>query len=420
VSAGGRPPYDGGVTGEETLAVVELFVVFIAAAAVVGILVRRLLPIPYTVALVVFGLAAALVAPRFELAVTPELVLLVLLPGLVFEAAYQIDVAELRRSFGGILLLAVPGVVIAAAVVAGVLYLATGLPLELGFVVGAMVGATDPASVVATFKALGAPPRLRTLVEGESLFNDGTALVVFAIAVAAVQTGFDLGGTLMAFVTTIAGSIVIGLAIGFLASRIIATVDDHLIETTISLATAYGAYIVADRLHESGVIATVIAGVVVGTYGRRIGMSKGTREALDTVWEFIAFQLTALVFLLVGLSISLPSLVGALPMIAWAVAGILAGRALVVYVLVGGTSRVITDRYHRAIPIAWLNVMFWAGLRGAVTVAMALSLPLDFPMRDVLQETAFGVVLFTLLVQGTTIGRLIRRSPAVHAGQAAD
>jgi CPA1 family monovalent cation:H+ antiporter len=402
--------YDGAMTGEETLGIVELFVAFIAAAAVVGVVVRRFLPVPYTVALVVFGLAAVLVAPRLEFVVTPELVLLVLLPGLVFEAAYQLDVTELRRSFGGILILAAPGVVIAALIVAVVLYLATGLPLELGFVVGAMVGATDPASVVATFKALGSPARLRTMVEGESLFNDGTALVVFAIAIAAVQTGFDLGGAVTAFIATIAGSIAIGLVVGFLASRIIATVDDHLIESTISLATAYGAYIAADRLHESGVIATVIAGVVVGTYGRRIGMSRATQQALDTVWEFIAFLLTALVFLLVGLSISLPDLVDALPTIAWAVLAILAGRALVVYVLVGGTSRVISDRYHRAIPLPWLNVMFWAGLRGAVTVAMALSLPLDFPMRGLLQETAFGVVLFTLLVQGTTIGRLIRRT----------
>jgi CPA1 family monovalent cation:H+ antiporter len=397
--------------GDVTLNAVELFVGLVAAAALIALVARRI-AVPYTVALVVFGLAAAFVAPRAEFGITEELVLAVMLPGLIFEAAYQIDVRELRQAFGGIVLLAVPGVVISALIVAGVLHAATGLPFELGFVVGAMVSATDPAAVIATFRRLRSPKRLAVLVEGESLFNDGTALVVFVIALTAVTGQVAIGEAFGSFVLTVVISGAIGTVIGVVASRIVATVDDHLIELTVSLATAYGAYLIADLLHESGIIATVIAGIVLGDYGRRIGMSVRTQEALDTVWEFIAFLLTALVFLLVGLAISLPQLLDAVVPILWAVLAILVGRALVVYLLLGGTSRLVSDRYHAVIPFAWLHVMFWAGLRGAVAVAMALSLPADFPQRSLLQEIVFGVVLFTLLLQGTTTELVIRLTGA--------
>lgn len=396
------------MTGDETLNAIELFVALVAVAAVVGLFARRI-AVPYTVALVVFGLAAAIFAPQIDFEITEELVLAVLIPGLVFEAAYQLDVIELRRSFGGVAILAAPGVLVVSFIVAAVLAVTTGLPFELGFVVGAMVAATDPAAVISTFKRLGAPRRLATLVEGESLFNDGTALVVFAIAITAVGREISLVDAVGTFVVTIVISTLIGTILGFVASRVIATVDDHLLELTVSLATAYGAYLVADAFHESGIIATVVAGLWLGNYGRRIGMGPRTREALDTVWEFLAFLLTALVFLLVGLAITFPQLVEAIAPIAWAVAAILVGRALVVYLLVGGTSVVISDRYHRAIPLAWLHVMFWSGLRGAVSVAMALALPADFPQRVLLQEITFGVVLFTLLIQGTTTEFLINR-----------
>ncbi len=398
----------GHVTGEVTLNAVELFVALVAVAAVVGLFARRI-AVPYTVALVVFGLAAALVAPPLEFEITEELVLAVLLPGLIFEASYQLDFGDLRRAFGGVAILAVPGVLVVAIAVAAILAITTGLPFELGFVVGAMVSATDPAAVISTFRRLGSPKRLATLVEGESLFNDGTAVVVFAIAIAAVGSEVDLVAAFGTFLITVVVSTIIGSILGFVASRVIATVDDHLLELTVSLATAYGAYLIADSLHESGIIATVVAGIVLGNYGRRIGMSARTQEALDTVWEFLAFLLTALVFLLVGLAISLDQLAEAVLPIGWAVLAILVGRALVVYVLVGGTSALISYRYHRAIPIEWLHVMFWSGLRGAVSVALALSLPADFPQRALLQEITFGVVLFTLIIQGTTTELLIRR-----------
>jgi CPA1 family monovalent cation:H+ antiporter len=392
-----------------TVEAIALFVALITLAAMVGLVARRL-AIPYTVALVILGLAGTAYLPRDQVVVTPELVLLVLLPGLVFEAALKIEFADLRSTLGGVALLAIPGVLISAVIVALVLNLATGLRLELGFVVGAMVAATDPAAVIATFRQLGSPRRLATLIESESLFNDGTALVIFAISLRAVTGGVSSGDVLVTLLGAIVISTAIGLMVGYVVARTIATIDDHLIELTLSLAAAYGTYLVADQLHQSGIIATVVAGVVIGNHGRSIGMSARTQEALDIVWEFFAFLLTALVFLLVGLAIDLGGLVEALPSVVWGVVAILAGRALVIYLVFGPASRLaVRLRGGHRVPLAWLHVMFWAGLRGAVAVAMALSLPVDFPERALLQQITFGVVLFTLLVQGTTAEWIIDR-----------
>ncbi len=388
---------------------IRLFVAFVTIAALVALAIRRI-SVPYSVALVGVGLAVGLVVPSLKLDITPELVLVVLLPGLVFEASFHIDLVALRRSFGSVALLAGPGVVVVAAVVAISLHLGTGLPLELGFVVGAMVAATDPAAVIATFRGLGVPHRLAAMTEGESLFNDGTGLVLFALAVRAITSTVSPAQALETIVVTVVVSAVVGGIAGYLASRILATVEDHLIELTISVSAAYGTYLLADAFHESGVIATVIAGIVIGNYGRRTGISRRAAEALDTVWEFVAFLLTALVFMLVGLSISLPQLGAALPWVAWGIAGTLVGRALVVYGLLGGAWRIRASRSTaRHARTGWLNVLFWSGLRGAVAVAMALSLPLDVPERVLLQEITFGIVLFTLLVQGMTIEPLVRR-----------
>jgi CPA1 family monovalent cation:H+ antiporter len=395
------------VENPDTKSTIDLFVGLITAAALVGLVVRRI-AIPYTVALVILGLVAATIEPRQQFRVTPELVLLVLLPGLVFEAALRIELAEFRRSFGLVAILAIPGVIITAVVVAFVLRVGTGLPIELGFVVGAMVAATDPVAIIAMFKQLGSPRGLANLIESESLLNDGTAIVLFAVAVRAVVGPISLVDAAVSMTVTVVVSTLIGAVGGLVASRLIAAVDDHLIEVTLSLSAAYGTYLVADRLQQSGIIATVVAGLLIGNYGRAMGMSVRAQESLDLVWEFFAFLVTAIVFLLIGLSISLGQLAGAAPWIAWGVAGVLAARALVVYGLVGAGAR-LTARVGigSGIPNAWLHILFWGGLRGAVAIALALSLPADFPQRLLVQEITFGVILFTLLVQGTTIEPVI-------------
>jgi len=240
---------------------IELLVGLLALAAAVAVIARPL-RVPYTVALVVAGLLVGIGAAAAgfpAVAVSPEVVLVVLLPGLVFEAAYRLRVAELRRWFGGLALLAVPGVLISAAVVAIALYLGTGLRLDLAFIVGAMVSATDPAAVVATFKRVDVPPALSTMVDGESLLNDGTGLVLFAIAVGAIHAPIGPVAAITTFVGTVALSVAIGLVTGFVAVRATRLVDDHLVELTISVALAYGSYVLADQPPLSGVIATVTA-----------------------------------------------------------------------------------------------------------------------------------------------------------------
>lgn len=402
------------MSGSAILQTIELFVALLGVAGLVAIAARPL-RLPYTVALVVVGLVIGAMAGSLglglELVVAPEIVLLVLLPGLVFEAAYRIRLAELRLWISGLVLLAVPGVLVSAGVVAAVLHLATGLRPDLAFIVGAMVSATDPAAVVATFKRLTVSRSLATVVDGESLLNDGTGLVLFAIAIRAVTEPVTPGDAVLAFLGAVLISVAIGLVTGLLAARLIAGVQDHLIELTISVVLAYGSYLLADNFHASGVIATVTAAVILGNRGPGRAMTEAGADAIDTVWEFLAYLLTAVVFLLVGLAIPPARLLGSLLPIAWVIVAMLVGRSLIVYGLLGAASRLaplpgLTAR----LPLPWLHVLFWSGLRGAVAVAMALALPNDIPDRALLQEITFGAVLFTLVVQATTIGWVVARA----------
>jgi monovalent cation:H+ antiporter, CPA1 family len=309
-----------------------------------------------------------------------------------------------------VLFLAVPGVLIVALLVALVLHATTGLAFASAFLVGAMVAATDPAAVIATFKRLKTPDRLAAAVEAESLLNDGTGIVVFTIALAATSGSSALLDGVIRFVVVVAGSAFLGAAAGLLASQLLRLSTDHLVELTMTLVLAYGAYLVADAFGGSGIIATTAAGVTLGGYGRRHGLSARAAESIDLVWEFIAFLLTALIFLLIGLAIDLQVLLSDLVPIAWAVLAILSARALVVYVLLGGTARVVARGDRSIVPLGWLHILFWAGLRGAVSVALVLSLPADLPNRGLIAAIVYGVVLFTLLVQGSTADVVIRRA----------
>src|SRR5512146_47593 len=394
--------------GSETPVPLLIVVAVLIAMPVIAFASRRL-RVQYTVAMVVVGLVVSALTGRGDLEVPPAIAVTILLPGLVFEAAYRLDAVELRRTFGGVALLAVPGVIVVAAVVGVVLHNAAGLPLVEAFLVGAIVSATDPVAVVATMRQLKAPPRLVTLIDAESLFNDGTAVLVYAIGLGALGEGHTLADDALTFVVGIVASVAIGAATGWLIARVAALTTDHLIELTLTLLAAYGTYVLADLVHQSGIIAVVVAGIVLGTYGRRVGFSARAREAIDTVWEFLAFVLTAVAFLLIGLAIPLGTLRDAALPIAWGVAAVLIGRALVVYGLLGGSSQLV----HRLgaappLPLSWLHVMNWTGLRGAVAIALALSLPIDVPDRALLQGTTFGIVLFTVLVQGATAERVMR------------
>jgi monovalent cation:H+ antiporter, CPA1 family len=311
--------------------------------------------------------------------------------------------------------------VIVAAIVAVVLSATSGLTFTEAFLVGAMVAATDPAAILSTFRRIRVPARLATLVEMESLVNDGTGIVLFALALEMLAGVGSLGGSVVSFAIAVVGSTCLGAVLGAGAARLVRRVDDHLTELAITVVLAYGTYLIANALGLSGVIATLLAAGVFGATARG-GLTPRAIEAIDTVWEFAAFLLTAGVFLLVGLAMAPQTLVNAAGPIAWGIVAILVGRAIVVYGLVGTVSSIV-DRLGAGrargsaasvatIPRSWLHVLFWAGLRGAVSVALALSLPADLPNRALLQGIVFGIVLFTLIVQGTTSGWVVRRTGA--------
>lgn len=391
---------------------IELFVVLVVIATGVALLARRT-PLPYSVALVLAGLAIPVIAPGLHVDVTPEVILAVLLPGLVFEAAYKLHVDELRRAFPMVAVMAVPGVLVTAGVVAVAANVATGLALPAAFLLGAVVCATDPVAVVALFKRVGAPARLATAVEAESLFNDGTGVVLFAIAVRALTSPVTVADGVVSFVVTVVVSVVLGLAVGALAAWLLRQTSDHLLEVAITVAAAYGTYLIAERLHQSGIIATVVVGILLGRLPSPSPISDHARTAIEEVWEFIAFILTAVTFLLVGVTISPQLLVAALPLTLVAYLAMTGGRAIAVYGLIGAGSRLIGR--SGALSAGFLHVVFWSGLRGAIAIALALSLPHDLPDRDLLSGAIYGVVLVTLLLQGTTAALVVRRSGVLEA-----
>jgi monovalent cation:H+ antiporter, CPA1 family len=380
----------------ETIIIELLLVVSLVAIAV------RQLRVPYTVALVLVGLGITFQQP-LEINLIPELILALLVPPLVFEAAFHINFGELRRSLPTIFLLAVPGVIITTIIVGGLVAWFTPLSLPVALVFGALISATDPVAIVSLFRSIGIPRRLALLVESESLFNDGTAIVVFNLMLAIALTGkFDLVMGVADFVRVSAGGTIIGLALGWLISRIITRVDDYLIETTLTTVLAFGAYLLAERFHVSGVLAVVAAGLVNGNISPQ-GMSPTTRIVLFNFWEYVAFLANSLVFLLIGLQVNLPSLMSAWQPILGAILAVLVARVVVVYGLCW-----ITSRFDEPVPFKWQHVLGWGGLRGAISLALVLTLPVAMGTdRELLRLMAFGVVLFTLLVQSTTMGKLV-------------
>lgn len=389
----------------ETL-IIELLLI----ASIVAIIVRRL-QVPYTVALVVVGLLLTSQSP-LQVELTPELILALFVPPLVFEAAFHINIQELRRNLVPILILAVPGVTLTMLLVGGIISWGLDIALPTALVFGVIIAATDPVAVVSVFRSIGVPKRLSVLIEGESLLNDGTALVLFKLMLAVVATGkFNLISGLGDFFRIALGGVVVGLGLGWAISRLISRIDDYLIETTLTTVLAFGSYLIAEQLHFSGVLAVVAAGLINGNLGPQ-GMSPTTRIVLFNFWEYIAFLVNSMVFLLIGLEVDIPALINSWQPIVWAIGSVVLARVVVVYGL-----SLLSKWFAEPISLRWQHVLTWGGLRGALSLAMALSLPISVGAdRTLLRTMAFGVVLFTLLVQATSIRSLIRRLGIIIRG----
>lgn len=396
----------------------ERIILLLVVAATVAIIAQRW-RLPYTVALVVAGLGLGMLHLESGLHLSKELVFAVFLPALLFEAAFHLDINHFQRNAGPILVLAIVGVIISLLICGGLTYLGlhhvigvSGFGILSALLFGALISATDPVSVIAIFKDLGVPHRLNLVVEGESLFNDGTAVVMFSLLLAAV-TGYDAHGTVVndigalwvagEFLKEVVGGLGVGLVTGLMLSYLTARIEDHLIEIMLTTILAYGTYLLAEHLHVSGVIGVVAAGMMSGNYGSRVGMSPSTKIAVVTFWEYAAFVVNSMIFLLIGMEVKVAQLISYAGHIIVAWLALLAARAIAINLLFP-----FINRFFHRLPWRWSPVMVWGGLRGSLSMALALSLSRDMAHRDMILSMTFGVVIISILGQALTMKPLLK------------
>lgn len=380
-------------------------------------LVVKYIRLPYTIALVAAGLGLGILRAQhyleLDLQLTPELVFSIFLPALLFEAAFNLHLNHLRENIRPVLLMAIVGVLMAALGVAYVLHILLGMPLAAAMVFGALISATDPISVLALFKEMKAPPRINILVEGESLLNDGAAVVIFKIILAFALTGhFALAESVVQFLLVSVGGLALGAAMGYVFSEVNRHVDDHLVEVTLSTILAYGSYLGAEHVGASGVMSVIAAGLVYGNYGKRIGMSPNTRMMMGVFWEYFGFLMNSLVFLLIGTQVDLRLLTNDLKLVVLAFVAVVLVRAAVVVIL-APLFRIM----DRPIPAAWHVIMVWAGLRGSISMALAMGLPASLSYRQDIILMTFGVVIMSLFIQGLTMPPLLKVLKVVGASR---
>jgi len=386
-------------------------VLLFSIATAVAIATRRI-PIPYTIALLIAGLGLGVLGIIEAPHLTKDVLFVVFLPGLLFEGAFHIDLKDFRRNSLTITALALPGVVVSigltAVVVAGA-FRAFGLhddfTLRHGLVLGALLAATDPIAVIGLFRTLHAPKRLELLVEGESLFNDGTAIVFLTLVLQFVQgSDVSIPGLALSFLLIAGGGVLIGAVIGMTAALVAKHIDDAMIQITLTVITAYGSFALADSLQLSGVIATVTAGMICGSVSRRASISQQTHATLVAFWEYVAFALNSFVFLLMGFAVIPLALFAAWKETGIAYLAVTVARIGIIVVVV-----TLLSRTEERVPTNWKWPLSWGGLRGALSMVLALSLPADFPQRNLLIAMTFGVVVLSILLQGLTIAPMLRR-----------
>lgn len=387
--------------------VLESTVVLLLVAIVVALAARRL-RLPYTVGLVLTGILLALSHSGIELRLTHGFIYDVILPPLLFEAAINLHWRELRRDLLPVLVLAICGVIVSAFFVAWGTSRWLGWSWSSALVFGALISATDPVSVIAMFKDMRMSGRVRMLVEAESLFNDGVAAVFLALVLAAVGGGSAVPGPIRIgrdFLVTAGGGILIGAFSSLLAGLLAGRTDDHLVETAVTTVAAYGSFLLADQVHVSGVLATVTAGLCMANVALPRVLSDRGRMFVVDFWEFFAFLANSIVFLLIGLrTASIPFGVLGAGGLATVVLLTVLGRAVSVYPLClpfAGSRWAISGKEQ--------HVLWWGGLRGALGLALALSLPSTMEYFNQIVVATFGTVAFSVLVQGLTMPLLMTK-----------
>ena len=373
-------------------------------AAVVAMLTRRL-KLPYSVGLVVAGILLAVLpfAPNIQL--TKDLIFTALLPPLLFDAAYYIDWNQLRRDFSVVVVLATLGVIFSATITAAGMHFLAKWQWMSALVFGALIAATDPVSVIATFKEAKAHGRLLVLIEAESLFNDGTAAVAFGVVVALAsgQHLTSLGISAM-LAKTILGGILCGALVALAALLLAGRTDDHLVEITVTTVAAYGSFLFADHFGLSGVLATITAGLVMSNFKALKTISERGKEAVQAFWEYAAFVANSLVFLLIGMNAARQNFSAIWIPAILAIVLVTLGRAMAIY-----PCCLLFSRSSLRVPGKQQLVLFWGGLRGALALALALGLPPTLPLREEIITVSFSVVAFSVFVQGLTMVPFLRR-----------
>jgi len=388
----------------ELIIQLDRLLVFLLIAGIVAVLTRRL-RIPYSVGLVFTGIILSFVPFFRTVSFSKELIFNVLLPPLVFEAALQIHWKELRRDLPVIVMLATLGVCLSWSVTAlGMHYLA-GWEWIGGLFFGALIAATDPVSVIATFKEAKIRGRLKLLVEAESLFNDGTAAVAFAVMViAATGSPLSVGDVAKILLVGVAGGILCGGLISGILLLLAGQTEDPLVEITFTTLAAYASFLLAEQFHASGILACLTAGLIVGNIGPLGAISARGREAVAGYWEYLGFVANSLIFMDIGIYLSRQHFTGILVPAVSAVLLVTLGRFLTVYpcCAVFGRSVLRVQGRHQ-------HILFWGGLRGGLALALAMGMPPDVPRRDMIISVSFIVASFSIFVNGLTMTPFLRR-----------
>jgi CPA1 family monovalent cation:H+ antiporter len=390
---------------------VGIYIGLLLLACVVAIVSKMVTHLPYTIFLTLIGLLIGVLGIGPEIEKTGfgyHLIFFVFLPPLLFQGAFHMNLNSLLEQFWPILCLAVPGVIVSTLLVGGLVGWLGGISsMMVAILFGALISPTDPVSVLSLFKEVGAPEDLKTILEGESLFNDATGVVLFTILLKALLSGqeFGFGQAAYEFVKVSVGGLLLGTVLGWVVFKIMRHIEDHLLENALCLVLAYGSFWLAEVMHLSGVIGTVMAGLMIGNYGRRLSMSVKTINTVETFFESIGFLINSLLFVLIGLELrEVPANIMWMTVFV-AIAAMLIARAAVSYSFYWLLNQAGTKRPER-----WNHILFWGGLRGSIPIALLLNLPnegLLATWRPVLLLAGFGCVFFSLVVQGITMKPLM-------------